>query len=360
MTQRPIIVVEDDPFPRLLQAFLDEHPDPARDAAIQDLGAHDIADYPAWLKSARQSAPGLYPAIVRRANSQEELLAALPGAHAVVTESLLIGKAELAVADSLRVVQKFGTVMRNIDEVACRERGIPVLTLRRRANMGCAEYAMGLMIMLAKKIHITRNRLSLDQLREAGFKPKLFDKRYTSNSNWARVPSMCNLHGSNLGIVGFGEIGREMALRANAFGMNVHYTQRTRMSVEEEKHWSVQYQGFEALLAQSDWLCLAVPLNDQTRHLMNTRTLALMKPGARLINISRADVVERHALLEALSSGHLGGLGLDTFYEEPKEGEDPLTAFDQVIITQRLAAQPRFNAFTDLTQMMSNLAKALK
>ena len=92
MKDRPVIVVENDPFPRLLKAFLDQADDPARTAAIADFVAHDIPDYPGWLAQARAAAPGLYPAEVRLASSQEELHAMLPGAHAVVTETLQIGK----------------------------------------------------------------------------------------------------------------------------------------------------------------------------------------------------------------------------------------------------------------------------
>jgi phosphoglycerate dehydrogenase-like enzyme len=133
--------------------------------------------------------------------------------------SLVIGEAELAVADPLRVVQEYGTVLRNIDTAACVERGIKIRTVRRRANIGCAEYAFGLMIMLAKKLHQSANLLSMQQLEAAGFKPRHFDRRYTSNSNWARIGGMRNLCGSTMGIIGLGEIGREMALRAHAFGM---------------------------------------------------------------------------------------------------------------------------------------------
>jgi phosphoglycerate dehydrogenase-like enzyme len=359
MTSKPIIVVENDPFPRLLQAFLDVRDDPPRSAAIADFVAHEIADYPGWLAQARAQAPGLYPAEVRLASTPEELRAALPGAHAVVTESLVIGEPELVCADQLRVVQKYGTVLRNIDTHACAARGVKVLTLRRRANVGCAEYAFGLMIMLAKKLNQTSNLLSMEQLTSAGFNPRHFDRRYTSNSNWVRVGGMRNLSGSTLGIIGLGEIGRELATRAHAFGMKTRYYQRTRLSETEEREWHAQYATLDELLAASDWICPTVPLTDATRHLLGKAQLAQMKPGAFLINISRADIVERQALHDALASGRLGGLALDTFYEEPGRADDPLLQFKNVIITQRIAAQPRLNAFGDLAELMAGLASAL-
>lgn len=359
MTANPVLVVEDDPFPRLLQAFLDANEDPVRTAAIADFVAHDIPDYAGWLRQARAQAPGLYPATVRLVSSQSELLAALPGADAVVTETLRIGGAELAVADKLRVVQKYGTVLRNIDADACAARGIRVLTVRRRANTGCAEYAFGLMIMLAKKLHQSANLLSMEQLEDAGFKPRHFDRRYTSNSNWARIGGMRNLSGSTMGIIGLGEIGREMALRAHAFGMKTLYYQRTRCAESVEREWHAEYRPLEALLGESDWVCPTLPLTPESRHLFDASRFAQMKRGAMLVNISRAEIAERQALQDALASGHLGGLGLDTFYEEPARADDPLLQFKQVVITLRVAAQPRYNAFGDLAEVMASLARTL-
>ena len=359
MPSPPILVVENDPFPRMLQAFLQREDDPQRTAAIADFVAHDIPDYQGWLAQARAQAPDLYPAEVRLASSQEELRAALPGAHAVVTESLVIGAAELALADQLKVIQKYGTVMRNIDVNACAARGIKLLTVRRRANVGCAEYAFGLMIVLAKRLNETANLFSMEQLTAAGFSPRHFDRRYTANSNWVRVGGMRNLLGSTMGIIGLGEIGRELATRAHAFGMRTVYTQRTRLPEAIEREHHAEYRALDALLAESDWVCPAIPLTPNTRHMLDATRLAQMKHGAILINISRADIVERQALVDALASGHLGGLGLDTYYEEPGRADDPILKFKNVIITQRIAAQPRMNAFGDLADVMVNLSRTL-
>lgn len=359
MRTKPVIVVENDPFPRLLQAFLDGAENAERTAAIADFIAHDIPDYGAWLARAREQAPGLYPAQVRLASSQEDLRRLLPGAHAVVTETLQIKEAELAVADSLKVVQKYGTVLRNIDTAACAARNVKVLTLRRRANMGVAEYAMALMLTLAKRLNETANLLSLEQLECAGFRPRHFDRRYTSNSNWVRVAGMRMLHGATLGIIGFGELGRELAVRAHGFGMRLVYFQRTRLSASEEQLWHADYRPLDALLGESDWVCPMLPGGDDTRDFINRERLGCMKQGAFLVNVSRAEVVERSALEDALASGHLGGLGLDTFYDEPGRADDPLLKHKNVMITMRIAAQPRFNAFGDLAELMSGLARAL-
>jgi phosphoglycerate dehydrogenase-like enzyme len=84
-----------------------------------------------------------------------------------------------------------------------------------------------------------------------------------------------------------------------------------------------------------------------------------MKPGACLVNVARADVVDRAALLDALASGHLGGLGLDPQYDEPARPDEPLVGFDNVVLTPRVAAQPRFNALDDIEDLIAGLARAL-
>ena len=142
--------------------------------------------------------------------------------------------------------------------------------------------------------------------------------------------------------------------------MKTLYCQRTRLPAADEREWHAEYRPLEALLAASDWVCPTLPLTPESRHLIDAARLAQMKRGAFLINVSRADIVERQALQDALASGHLGGLGLDTFYEEPGCADDPLLKFKNVIIAQRIAAQPCMNAFGDLQEVMAGLATVMR
>jgi D-3-phosphoglycerate dehydrogenase len=102
-----------------------------------------------------------------------------------------------------------------------------------------------------------------------------------------------------------------------------------------------------------------LPGNDSTRGLINRERLAQMKPGAVLINISRPQIIDREAVIEALKSGRLGGFALDTLYEVPGRSDDELLAFDNVFLTPWTAAQPRFNALNDLEEMITGLAERL-
>lgn len=360
MNTRPVIVVEDDPFPRMLKAFLDPTTAPERLAALAEFFAHDLPDFAGWLARLRAMAGPLYPADVRLVADQAALRLALPEASAVVTESLNIGTAEIALAPKLKVVQKYGTVLRGIDLAACAAREVKILTLRRRANISCAEHAMMLMLALSKKLHRLHGRISIEQLQAAGYQPKTFDTGYTPNSGWPRVPGLSILYGTKLGIIGFGEIGREIALRAHAFGMQVLCTQRTPMSAAEQLEWNVSFCDRDALLQESDWLCIQLPANADTNNYLDHAQFALMKPGAKLINVSRAQVVSRVALLDALRSGQLGGFALDPLYEEPGRADDELLGFEQVILTPHVAAMPRFNALNDFAELVSGVATMLK
>jgi phosphoglycerate dehydrogenase-like enzyme len=201
--------------------------------------------------------------------------------------------------------------------------------------------------------------VSVGQLEAAGWSPTTFDRAHTANANWARITGTRNLFNSRLGIVGFGEIGREMALRAAAFGMRIVYTQRHRAAKADEARYGAQYESLDALLATSDFITLHLPLNDSTRGIIGRRELALVKPGAFLVNISRPPLVDRDALLDALRARRLGGFGLDPHYDAPGRADDPLFAFRNVVITPHLAGAPRFNSLEDFEELLLGIDKAL-
>jgi phosphoglycerate dehydrogenase-like enzyme len=353
------LVVEDDRFLRVVEVVLDPNASPERAAAFADFFAHDEPDFAGWCERARSKAAALYPAQVRLVATQQELRDHLAPADAVIVESLAVGAAEIASAPHLKAVQKFGVDLRRIDEAACARGGIAVRALRRRANIACAEHALTLMLMLSRRVNELAGRISTAALAEVGYAYRPFDRRHTPNSNWGRIPGLRILYGSTVGIVGLGEIGREFALRAAAFGMRILYTQRQQAPAAIEQQCQAAYRPMGELLANSDWVCLFVPSGPSTRNLIGRAELEQLRPGARLVNISRADIVERASLIEALQAGRLGGFALDPLYESPGRDDDELLKFRHVIVTPHIAAQPRFNALADLEEMISGLAATL-
>jgi phosphoglycerate dehydrogenase-like enzyme len=358
-SKAPILVVEDDPFLRLVGIVLDPTTSTERYAAYADFFAHDDPDFDGYCARVRARIGALFPCQVRLVGTPEDMRANLPGARGLIVESLPVGPDELAVGSDLVAVQKYGVMPRSIDATACAERGIKVLTFRRRANIACAEVAITLMLTLAKKMHRLAGRISVEGLAAEGFNYKPFDRRHTPNSNWARITGLRMLHESTLGIIGLGEIGREIALRAAAFGMRILYYQRNRLPEAQELQLQLTYVPLERLLAESDWIVPQVPGRPSTRHLIDRARFAQMKPGAFLVNISRADLVDRAALIEALKSGRLSGFALDPLYEAPGRSDDELLGFRNVVLSPHIAAQPRFNALNDISDLLASLAREI-
>src|SRR5262245_2468966 len=199
------LVVEDDRFLRVVGIVLDPATPAERTAAYADFFAHDEPDFAGWCERLRARLGRLHPRTVHFVDTDEELRAALPGSPALIVESLAVGSGELAAGDALRVVQKYGFNPRNIDTAACAARGVKVLTIRRRANIACAEVAIALMLTLTKQLHRLAGRISVEQLAAIGHPYKPFDRRHTANSNWPRIAGLRMLNGATLGLIGMSD-----------------------------------------------------------------------------------------------------------------------------------------------------------
>lgn len=354
------LVVENDTFLRLINVVLDPSASAERIDAFAHFCLHDLADFRGWCEQIRQQAPNIYPSEVCLVDSQEELLANLPGATVAVVEELTFGTKEVAAAGSnLRFVQKYGFTTRNIDAEACAKADARILTIRRRANISTAEQALMLMLALARQVTQNANLISVDQLKAAGYQPTTYNRQHTPNGNWARIPNMVTLYQRQLGIIGLGEIGRELALRAIALGMRIVYHQRTRLPVEVEQQYQATYLSLNELLATSDFVSLHLPRSPATVNFIDEAQLAAVKPGAFLINVSQPNLVERQALQHAVETKRLGGFGLDTFYEEPGDAKDPLLKFPNVIVTPHMGGSPRWNSLDDIEEVIVSLGKLL-
>ncbi|MGE5218848.1 MAG: NAD(P)-dependent oxidoreductase, partial [Chloroflexota bacterium] len=321
---------------------------------------HDTPDFAGWCDKIRAQAQNIYPANVPLVDSQDNFRGNLAGAAAAVVEELSVGAKEIAASKgSLKFVQKYGFTTRNIDGAGCARAGIEVLTIRRRANIATAEQALMLMLALTRQVTRNANLISVTQLKDAGYDPTTYDRSHTPNGNWARIPGMVTLYQRQLGIIGLGEIGRELALRAVALGMRIVYTQRTRLPEEVERQYQATYCFLEELLAGSDVVSVHLPRSPATAGFIGRRQLSIIKPGAFLINVSQPNQIEREALRHALASGRLGGFGLDTFYDEPGDANDPLIQFPNVVVTPHLGGSPRWNSLDDIEEVIVGLSRHL-
>jgi glyoxylate reductase len=141
-----------------------------------------------------------------------------------------------------------------------------------------------------------------------------------------------DVYARTLGIVGFGRIGQAMARRAKGFDMRILYHGRSRVDETTESKLRASYMDLEGLLAESDFITLHVPLNEDTWHLIGERELSMMKPTAYLINTSRGPVVDEAALVKALLKGTIAGAGLDVFENEPEVKEELLSMENAVLL----------------------------
>ncbi len=346
-------MVEFDHFLRILAVMLDPRAPEEHRRAVADFFAHDIPDFSARCERFRREIPGLFPADIRFAANEGELASLLPDADIVVLESLHLDRELAAKLKPNAIVLNFGALTGNIDTTACAQRRIPVLTLPRKVNAAVAEHAFALMIALARKIAQYNCVVTADQWRERDHPIRAFDQRYTGGSNYARIPGLQMLAGSTLGVVGMGEVGREIARRANAFGMSILYHQRTRLAPADELDLGARYADLLALMAQSDFAIVQLPLNESTRGIIGRKELEALKPGAMLINTARAALIDRDALLWAVETERLGGLGMDVGYEEPWSPDDPLLrqADRNIIIMPHTAIAHREFGLSDLEQL---------
>jgi phosphoglycerate dehydrogenase-like enzyme len=357
----PTILIEEDHFLKIVPVILDPATPPERRQAVADFFAHDVPDFPSWCARLRAHLPGLYPARVLWAASQADLVARITDADGVIVESLVIDRAALHGAKRLRVAHKFGALAANIDHVACAERGIDVAVLPRRVNIAVAEQCFALMLALAKQLCALDGLVERSALEAAGHSIRPRAPGFIGYSNFARITGLKTLDGASVGIVGLGEVGREIARRAAAFGMHTIYFQRHRVEAAVEEALGARYAPLDELMAQSDYVVMQLPLNDSTRSLIDAPALQRMKPGAILINCARAELIDRAALVEALDTGHLGGLGLDVGYAEPADADDPLLRYrgGNVILMPHTAVGGRENALSDLERLCVNLWRSI-
>jgi phosphoglycerate dehydrogenase-like enzyme len=247
--------------------------------------------------------------------TSEELHREVNDAEVIIPEHQIIDGALLDRAKYLKLVQTgagYDNVM--IDE--CTKRGIYVANAAGINALAVAEHVFAYIVCWYK------NMIYLDGIMKQG----QYGVDYAGSE----------LSGKVIGIVGLGNIGREVACLANAFKMKVlgYHTRSIDTNLE------IQFTDLKTLLRLSDIVTLHIPLNDKTRNMIGRKELELMKEDSFLINTSRGPVVDEAALIEALQSKKIGGAGLDVFETEPLPKDNPLRKLSNVILTPHTAGSP--------------------
>ncbi len=232
-----------------------------------------------------------------------------------------VDAALLDAAPNLLVVSNMATGFDNIDVPAATARGVLVTRTPGVLSETTADFAFALILAAARRV--------------------VEGDRYVRDGRWKTWgPETLlgqDVYGATLGIVGLGGIGREVAKRARGFGMRILYTGPSRKP-DAEVTLGVEFRSLDDLLRESDVVSLHAPLTPDTRHLINGRTLRLMKPTAVLVNTGRGPLVDQAALYEALRSGVIAAAALDVTDPEPMSADDPLLNLPNVIVTPHIAS----------------------
>ena len=244
---------------------------------------------------------------------REEIIRLLPEYDVLLTIFHSHSPVDREIIDAgkrLRLISNYGVGYNNIDTAYAREKGIAVTNTPRSVCNPTAELAMALMLALARRVAECDRRI-----------------RTEKESLWGTMKNLgASRENKTLGIVGMGNIGKNVARKAEAFGMRViYYNRRTEVS-------GYRRVPLDTLLQEADFVSLHTPLTTETRHLIGARELSLMKPTAMLINTARGAVIDETALADALRQKRIAGVALDVFENEPHV-TDVLYRLDNVVLT---------------------------
>ncbi len=249
----------------------------------------------------------------------EELKKIIGGYDALIIRSgTKVTKDILESAGNLRVIGRAGVGVDNVDLEAATKRGIIVMNTPEGNTISTAEHTFSMLMALARNIP-----QAAASLKGGEWKRNLFQGT--------------ELNGKVLGVIGFGRIGREVAKRAQAFGMVVKVFDPF-ISPDAVKQHGAEFHPLKELLPLVDFITAHTPLTNDTKYILNAETLKLCKKGVRVVNCARGGIYEEKALAAAIESGHVAGAALDVFEVEPPAADNPLLKMKQVIVTPHLGA----------------------
>jgi len=252
--------------------------------------------------------------------SREELLEAISHYDAIIVRSRTkVTRDIISRAAKLKVIGRAGAGLDNIDLEEAERRGIKVLNTPEAPADSTAELTIGLMICLLRKIPEADRSMKSGLWLKKELKGKL-------------------LRGKTLGLIGLGNVGLRVARIAKTFGMKILVTKRTPPKKEVLKELDAEFVSLNDLLKRSDIVSIHVPLTSETKGMIGSRELNVMKKGAYLINTSRGEIVDEDALIHALKSGRLSGAAFDVYSTEPPKNRE-LVELPNVVCTPHIGAQ---------------------
>jgi D-3-phosphoglycerate dehydrogenase / 2-oxoglutarate reductase len=280
-----------------------------------------IEDDLAWEAGELAKAGIEFEACQLKFKPEEEVLARIGDADILVVNMVKMTDSLLSKLTNCRLIIRHGVGYDNVDVAACTRHGIPFAYQPDYCRHDVAEHAIALIMACARKL--VRSRRTLEESSARG------------QWDFSALFPIHRMAGKTLGILGVGRIGSLVALKLRSFGFAIVGCD-PYLSAARRKQLGLRFVDLETLFKISDFLTVHTPLTDETRHIVNARTLALMKPTAYLINSSRGPMVDADALVEAVKAGRLAGAAIDVFDKEPPAPDHPLFALENVILTPHI------------------------
>jgi len=256
--------------------------------------------------------------VIYDSSEENQILERIEGADIIVTKEIPVREEIIRkFPSSVKLICEAGTGYNNIDLAAAKEMGITVCNIPAYSTQRVAHTAIMLILNLSSSMQKQLRMLAANN--KTNFTKHLQVDHFEVNDK-------------TLGIIGFGNIGKETAKIANALGMRILvYTRTPKNDIDY-----VTYTSLDEVLKKSDYVTLHCPLNENTKHIINKDTLSLMKPSAFIINTARGALINETELIEALDNGVIAGAGLDVQETEPPVETNPLYTMDNVIITPHM------------------------
>lgn len=246
----------------------------------------------------------------------EQLAAFLPGIDGLIAGLDVINEDALRSATRLKVISRYGVGVDNVDLAYAKSKQIIVTNTPGANSVSVAELAIGLMLSLARMI---------PQAATA-----------TRSGEWPRLSGM-TLEGKTIGILGFGAIGKQLARRLVGFDCRILACD-PYPDLEFAKQIGVKFLSLDQFLPELDIISLHLPLLPETQKMVDRIFLAKIRSGALLINLARGEIIDEDALYQSLQSGHLAGVALDAFSQEPPDPANPLFTLKNVFVTPHMGA----------------------
>ncbi len=327
------------------------------------------------------AAPADLNVVIRRSTdvARDEVLGLIANADALITERVgAVDREMIEAGKNLKIIQRLGSLYHDIDLDAARERGIPVCTRPIRGVIAVAEN------MMLQMMAVLRRAMPLQKTvrtQPTEFKLTLplgpnntpqnvpFVPRRTSEDifafNWSGQTQVRLLYNKTVGILGFGEIGAELARRLQNWNCRVLYAKRQKLPGFIEQDLRIEYRTQEDILKESDIVVCLLPYFKETDQWLNASRISTMKPGAILCEAGSGSVVDEHAVAEAVRSGHLAGASFDTYEWEPIKQDNPLLALANADPNANIFLLPHIGSCGDIDtseffEFYGNVWNALK